>query len=225
MKKIFRALTLCLVLLSLLCAAVPAAFAAGNKEDTFYTIGLDACGGVSSTVVVTTNLDGKLTTLPESPTMDGYTFNGWYTEKSGGTKITTDTVFSANTTVYAHWTHTGDNNPPVNYYTLRFETGGGSAIPGVRETYNTYIDLTKYVPTRHGYTFVGWYSEQSLVNKVSDIYLTGDRTVYAGWRAVTIPQTGDSGQMNLWSTALCASFAGCVALIVWKIRRREKKSL
>lgn len=41
MKKIFRALTLCLVLLSLLCAAVPAAFAAGNKEDTFYTIGLD----------------------------------------------------------------------------------------------------------------------------------------------------------------------------------------
>ena len=71
MKKIFRALTLCLVLLSLLCAAVPAAFAAGNKEDAFYTIGLDACGGVSSTVVVTTNLDGKLTTLPESPTMDG----------------------------------------------------------------------------------------------------------------------------------------------------------
>ena len=70
MKKIFRALTLCLVLLSLLCAAVPAAFAAGNKEDAFYTIGLDACGGVSSTVVVTTNLDGKLTTLPESPTMD-----------------------------------------------------------------------------------------------------------------------------------------------------------
>lgn len=73
MKKIFRALTLCLVLLSLLCAAVPAAFAAGNKEDTFYTIGLDACGGVSSTVVLTTNLDGKLTTLPESPTMDGTT--------------------------------------------------------------------------------------------------------------------------------------------------------
>lgn len=39
---------------------------------------------------------------------------------------------------------------PTKYYTLRFETGGGSAIPGVQETYNTYIDLTKYVPTRHG---------------------------------------------------------------------------
>ena len=190
---------------------------------TEYTVAFDGNDGTPSVGSMTTT-NQKLTSLPDA-SRSKHSFNGWYTEKSGGTKITTDTVFSANTTVYAHWTHTGDNNPPVNYYTLRFETGGGSAIPGVRETYNTYIDLTKYVPTRHGYTFVGWYSEQSLVNKVSDIYLTGDRTVYAGWRAVTIPQTGDSGQMNLWSTALCASFAGCVALIVWKIRRREKKSL
>lgn len=190
---------------------------------TEYTVTFDGNDGTPSVGSMTTTKQ-KLTSLPDA-SRSKHSFNGWYTEKSGGTKITTDTVFSANTTVYAHWTHTGDNNPPVNYYTLRFETGGGSAIPDVRETYNTYIDLTKYVPTRHGYTFVGWYSEQSLVNKVSDIYLTGDRTVYAGWRAVTIPQTGDSGQMNLWSTALCASFAGCVALIVWKIRRREKKSL
>lgn len=198
------------------------------KEDapptpTEYTVTFDGNDGTPSVDSMTTTKQ-KLTSLPDA-SRSKHSFNGWYTEKSGGTKITTDTVFSANTTVYAHWTHTGDNNPPVNYYTLRFETGGGSAIPGVQETYNTYIDLTKYVPTRHGYTFVGWYSERSLVNKVSDIYLTGDRTVYAGWRAVTIPQTGDSGQMNLWSTALCASFAGCVALIVWKIRRREKKSL
>ena len=190
---------------------------------TEYTVTFDGNDGTPSVGSMTTTKQ-KLTSLPDA-SHSKHSFNGWYTEKSGGTKITTDTVFSANITVYAHWTHTGDNNPSVNYYTLRFETGGGSAIPDVRETYNTYIDLTKYVPTRHGYTFVGWYGEQSLVNKVSDIYLTGDRTVYAGWRAVTIPQTGDSGQMNLWSTALCASFAGCVALIVWKIRRREKKSL
>ena len=190
---------------------------------TEYTVTFDGNDGTPSVGSMTTTKQ-KLTSLPDA-SRSKHSFDGWYTEKSGGTKITTDTVFSANTTVYAHWTHTDDNNPPVNYYTLRFETGGGSAIPGVRETYNTYIDLTKYVPTRHGYTFVGWYSERSLVNKVSNIYLTGDMTVYAGWRAVTTPQTGDSSQMDLWSAALCASFAGCVALIVWKIRRREKKSL
>ena len=34
----------------------------------------------------------------------GYTFDGWYTEPVGGTKISTSTVFTGDTTVYAHWT-------------------------------------------------------------------------------------------------------------------------
>lgn len=39
-----------------------------------------------------------------TPTRSGYKFDGWYTAASGGTKITTSTVISKNTTVYAHWT-------------------------------------------------------------------------------------------------------------------------
>ena len=81
-------------------------------------------------------------------------------------------------------------NPPVTYYTLRFETGGGSDIPSVQGTYNTYIDLTGYVPTWRGHTFIGWYTERSLMNKVSGVYLTKDMTVYAGWRVDENPGTG-----------------------------------
>ena len=84
----------------------------------------------------------------------------------------------------------GGYNPPVTYYTLRFETGGGSDIPNVREAYNAYIDLTGYVPTWRGHTFIGWYSERSLMNKVSGVYLTKDMTVYAGWRVDENPGTG-----------------------------------
>ena len=84
----------------------------------------------------------------------------------------------------------GGYNPPVTYYTLRFETGGGSDIPSVREAYNAYIDLTGYVPTWRGHTFIGWYSELSLMNKVSGVYLTRDMTVYAGWRVDENPNTG-----------------------------------
>ena len=42
--------------------------------------------------------------LPAQPTLEGYTFDGWYTEPVGGTKISTSTVFTGDTTVYAHWT-------------------------------------------------------------------------------------------------------------------------
>ena len=73
--------------------------------------------------------------------------------------------------------------PSVTYYTLHFETNGGSAITDMREENNTRISLTKYVPTRHGYIFIGWYSDHNLTNQVSEVSLTKNMTVYAGWRA------------------------------------------
>ena len=160
---------------------------------TEFIVTFDGNGGTPSVGSMTTT-DRKLTSLPSASRSGSYSFYGWYTEKSGGTKITTDTVFHANATVYAHWTYTGggggDYNPPVTYYTLRFETGGGSDIPSVQGTYNTYIDLTKYVPTWRGHAFIGWYSERSLTNKVSGVCLTKDVTVYAGWRMDENPGTG-----------------------------------
>ena len=192
-----------------------------------YTVTLHANGGSVSPASVTTGADGKLASLP-TPTRSSYSFNGWYTEKSGGTKVTTDTVFHAKTTVYAHWTYTGGGYyyPPVTYYTLCFETGGGSDISSVQGTYNAYIDLTQYVPTWRGHTFTGWYSERSLKNKVSGVYLTKDMTVYAGWRVTTVPQTGDSSVLGLWGFSLCTSLAGVLALTTWQIRRRrQEKSL
>ena len=172
---------------------VKAIFEKDAPVSTEFTITFDGNGGTPSVGSMTTT-GQKLPSLPSASRSGSYSFDGWYTEKSGGMKVTTDTVFSANTTVYAHWTYTGGGgggyNPPVTYYTLRFETGGGSDIPSVREAYNTYIDLTKYVPTWRGHTFIGWYSERGLINKVSGVYLTKDMTVYAGWRVDENPGTG-----------------------------------
>ena len=160
---------------------------------TEFIVTFDGNGGTPSVGSMTTT-DRKLTSLPSASRSGSYSFYGWYTKKSGGTKITTDTVFHANATVYAHWTYTGGGgggyNPPVTYYMLRFETGGGSDIPSVQGTYNTYIDLTKYVPTWRGHAFIGWYSERSLTNKVSGVCPTKDMTVYAGWRVDENPGTG-----------------------------------
>ena len=201
---------------------VTAAFEKRNE----HTVTFDAGDGTPSVGSMTTT-NQKLSLLPGA-SRSKHSFDGWYTEKNGGTKVTTDTVFSANTTVYAHWTYTGGGYyyPPVTYYTLRFETGGGSDISSVQGTYNAYIDLTQYVPTWRGHTFTGWYSERSLTNKVSGVYLTKDMTVYAGWRVTTVPQTGDSSVLGLWGFSLCTSLAGCLALTTWQIRRRrQEKSL
>ena len=97
MKKFLKTLVVGLCLFTLLCCALPAAFAAdktsgSKKEENVYAIGMDAQGGICSTVVTYTNLSGKLESTPEQPTMTGYTFDGW------------NTTGTDDATIYAHWT-------------------------------------------------------------------------------------------------------------------------
>lgn len=98
-----------------------------------YTITFDVNGGNDSNSTSTTKSDGTVT-LPSDPTRSGYTFKGWYTASSGGTKVTASTVFTADTTVYAQWTQNYSGG------------GGGSYTPGysitAEDTENGSISLS-----------------------------------------------------------------------------------
>ena len=82
-------------------------FALITKQNTAteFIVTFDGNGGMLSVGSMTTT-NQKLTSLP-SASQSKHSFDGWYTEKSGGIKITTDTIFHADTIVYAHWTYTG----------------------------------------------------------------------------------------------------------------------
>ena len=95
---------------------------------TEFIVTFDGNGGTPSVGSMTTT-DQKLTSLPSASRSGSYSFDGWYTEKSGGTKITTATVFSANTTVYAHWTYIGGGGSSgYSYYTIKATAGAGGSI-------------------------------------------------------------------------------------------------
>ena len=81
---------------------------------TEYTITFNVNGGIG-TIPSQTTSGQKLSSLPTATHSGSYSFVGWYTAASGGTQITTAYVFSANTTVYAHWTYTGGGS--VGSYT------------------------------------------------------------------------------------------------------------
>ena len=70
-----------------------------------YTVYFNANGGSVSTTSKTVTKGGTYGTLP-TPTRSGYTFAGWYTASSGGTRVYSTTKFtrSSNQTLYAHWT-------------------------------------------------------------------------------------------------------------------------
>ena len=75
------------------------------------------------------------------------------------------------------------------YYTLVFESNGGSKITNVNERHGTVVDLTlaKYQPTRTGYDFTGWYSDKTLTRRVTSVKLYENTTVYAGWSTRELP--------------------------------------
>ena len=107
------------------------------KETTF-TVSFNANGGSVSPASTTVTYGSTYGTLP-TPTRTGHTFNGWYTEPSGGTQITANTTVSltANQTLYAQWT--------VNSY--RLDLNGyldGVADGGLYEygTADVYINGT-----------------------------------------------------------------------------------
>jgi uncharacterized repeat protein (TIGR02543 family) len=114
-----------------------------------YTLSFNSMGGnsISSKVVTFGNTYGTLT----SPSKSGYTFKGWYTSSSGGTRIlSTSTVATAsNHTLYAQWT------PKV--LTVTFARNGGTP-PSFSEKTVTFGTPYGTLPTTShwSYTFAGW---------------------------------------------------------------------
>lgn len=145
-----------------------------------HTVTFDANGGSVSTASATTK-DGKLESLP-TPTYDGYTFLGWYTQKDGGEKVITDTVFTENTTIYAHW-----QKQAAQEYTVTFNANGGTINSGVIISYTYGVGATLPTDvTREGYTFAGWYASADFSGhavKAISAEDTGNKTYWAKWTA------------------------------------------
>jgi uncharacterized repeat protein (TIGR02543 family) len=119
---------------------------------TEFTITFDGNGGTPS-VGSRTTTNQKLTSLPSASRSGSYSFDGWYTKKNGGTEITTDTEFPADTTVYAHWTYTGGGGSSgYSYYTIKATAGtGGSISPSGNVSVREGRDQTFTITPDKGY--------------------------------------------------------------------------
>lgn len=123
-------------------------------------------------------------TLP-TPTRDGYTFLGWYTEASGGTKVSGSTYTpSGNVTLYAHW--------KIDSHTVTFDynmdtlvlVNGVTSKGKVTQTVNHGSTITlSDVPEVTGYTFDGWYYENG--TKYNSEPCESDVTLIAHWTTIS----------------------------------------
>jgi uncharacterized protein (TIGR02145 family)/uncharacterized repeat protein (TIGR02543 family) len=150
-----------------------------------YTITFDAGGGTVDPATEETDAGGKLQDLP-LPERDGYAFTGWYTEKTGGAEVTTNTVFNKEDTIYARWILITES-----MYAVTFEPHGGSVSPK-RGVTGEDGKLLRPLPTpkREGFAFQGWFSEDDSVT--AGTIFKSNSTVHALWAIVHYTVTFDA---------------------------------
>ena len=120
---------------------------------TEYTVTFDGNGGTPSVSSMTTT-NQKLTSLPTATRGGRYSFDDWYTKKSGGTKITTDTPFSGDMTVYAHWTYTDSGSSGGSgstSYTITIRDAKNGSVTANRRSAPAGATVTITVMPHSGY--------------------------------------------------------------------------
>ena len=120
---------------------------------------------------------------PTIPTVEGFTFDGWYADENRTIEFDFSTPITSNTTVYAKWT--------AKDYEVSFITEHGNAPTSQNVPYNgTASDPGKL--TAEGYTFIGWYTDHTCTTEFNfSTPITGDTKVYAKWEknAPVLPDT------------------------------------
>lgn len=127
----------------------------------------------------------RLTPMPNS----GYHFKEWEVI-SDNVKIEDNkfTMPAAHVTVKAIFERnassggSGGGGGGTTYYTLTFETNGGGSMQAIRAARGKTLDLSAYTPMRDGYDFGGWYADKDLTQRITEIKLSGSKTVYADWK-------------------------------------------
>ncbi len=119
-----------------------------------------------------------------TPTRPGYTFAGWWTARTGGTRMTSIARVTAAQTFYAHWAGSGGEVPGDWACTVTFNPNGGSVSPTTRSVTSGHAVGTLPTPTRTGYAFVGWFTApEGGVQVYSTTIVNSGVTYYAHWSA------------------------------------------
>lgn len=159
-----------------------------DSKPVFHSIGsylvrFDSCGGseVTDTLKMTTGskYSDAVAAFPV-PTRVGATFDGWYTEKEGGKKVSVEDTFSgiSDTTLYAHWNKTD--------YKVSFVTGCDVTVADITVHHgDPYGELPQV--ERYGYELTGWYTAAEggkLVDAETIYEVNGDSVLYARYKEV-----------------------------------------
>ena len=145
-----------------------------SEEEDKFTVTFETDGVVYANKTVEKD---KLLSEPTDPTKEGYIFDGWYVDEEEfdfSTKITKDI------TLIATWKKKVTNTTTIRHK-ITFDSNGGTSVSSKLVVKGTTVAKPKN-PTRSGYTFLGWYLNNTLYNFSKGVY--DNITLVAKWQQV-----------------------------------------
>lgn len=183
-------------------------------EQTTFTVTFNM-GGHGSEIASKSITKGNLVDKPTTPTADGWTFEGWYTDGSLTQVFDFATKIEKDTTIYAKWSEN-------KYFTVKFMVGTFATAPESQSVLNGQCATQPTNPTSTEYTFGGWYSDSACTQAFDfSTPITQDTTLYARWLRAdgTVVQTGDNTNITTWviiGAVAAVVIAGATVLLIFK---------
>ena len=191
-----------------------------------YVVTFDPLGGSAVRPALVTA--GSAVEKPADPVRDGYVFTGWFKDAAATQPWDFATAVNSNITLYAGWR---EGPAPAVVYTVTFDSRGGSAVAAATDIPAGSTISAPADPTRGGYTFTGWFTDEAATRKWSfeSDTVNGNITLYAGWKTAAgtaadtdAPKTGDTSGLWLYTWIAVAGASLFIVALV-KIKRRRKK--
>lgn len=147
----------------------------------FFYVGTKDASNLPAMQMIT---KGQKAIEPSAPTLDGYTFDGWYTDRQYRNRFDFSTAVHNSITLYAKWVAGGNVDPPAaDSYRVTFMIS--DEIDGVYSTQDVAPNTSATEPpspTKEMFAFTGWYSETSCVTQFDfSSPIICDTVLYAGW--------------------------------------------
>ncbi|OME91200.1 InlB B-repeat-containing protein [Paenibacillus sp. FSL K6-1122] len=151
-----------------------------------YTVTFESNGG--SLVTEQTVNEGAVATAPGAPMLEGYTFDGWYSDSELMIPYGFTEGVIANVMLYGKWTK--------NSYTVSFNSNNGSSVSS-QSVSEGDTAVVPDAPTRAGHVFEGWYSDAGLNESYSFMTpVMNNLTLYAKWTAIyTVTFNSNGGSL------------------------------
>ena len=154
-----------------------------TKEANSYTLTYDLDGGEweNDTTYTYPKKYNEEVEVKADPTKEGYTFAGW---TSAEVKVVNGkfTMPAKNVTLKAKW--------EANIYKVTYDLDGGEWTEATNEfpyEYKATVEVIKTVPTREGYKFSGWRSEEVTIENDAFTMPAKDVVLKAVWEANPTP--------------------------------------